>query len=239
MPSVPAGRTSRPPASVPSRNSMGEHNIPCDSTPFILRRPISKSPGRTAPTGANGTRSPSSKFHAPHTTCTRFEGSPASTITLRILSAPGIASIETTRDTTTASSPSPTRVMPSTTMPRSSKVSPSAMGSRSNGAKSRSHERGTSILVLSLKLLDETDVVVQQDPHVGDRVAYLSQPVDAEAKREPGPLLGVDADRPEDVGVHHAAAAKLDPPGAAAGATAAASADRACDLVLGRRLGEW
>ena len=136
-------RIMRPPASVPSRSSMGEHSMPLDSTPFILRRPISKSPGSTAPTGASGTRSPTSKFQAPHTI---WMGSPPVwTMTLRILSAPSIAWMSSTRATTTSSSPSPTRVMPSTTMPRSSNVSPSVTGSRSNGAKSRSQERGTSM----------------------------------------------------------------------------------------------
>ena len=41
--------------------------MPLDSTPRILRRPIAKPPGSTAPTGARGTRSPTSKLKAPQT----------------------------------------------------------------------------------------------------------------------------------------------------------------------------
>ena len=47
---------------------------------------------------------------------------------------------------------------------------------------------------------------------VVDAVAHQRQAVDAEAEGEARPLLGVEADRREDVGVHHAAAAELQPP---------------------------
>ena len=87
VPGVSASsRIMMPSPSVPSSSSRAEQIIPCDSTPFILRAPMAKSPGRTAPTGANATVAPASKFHAPHTTC--VGSPPASTTTRRIRSAP-------------------------------------------------------------------------------------------------------------------------------------------------------
>ena len=42
--------------------------MPCDSTPWIFAAAILRSPGRTAPGGANGARAPTLVFGAPHTT---------------------------------------------------------------------------------------------------------------------------------------------------------------------------
>ena len=53
-----------------SRSSRPEQSIPFETTPFILRWPMAKPPGSTAPTGARGTRSPTAKFCAPQTTST-------------------------------------------------------------------------------------------------------------------------------------------------------------------------
>ena len=89
-----------------SSSSRPEQSIPLEATPFILRRPMANPPGRTAPTGARGTRSPTSKFQAPHTTST--VPSPSSTTTRRILSARSIGAISSTRATITSPSPSPT-----------------------------------------------------------------------------------------------------------------------------------
>src|SRR3954451_13704020 len=154
---------------------------------------------------------------------------PASAMTLRILSAPAMGSMESTLATTTPSRPSPTTLMPSTTMPRSSNVSPSARWSSPNGAKSRSHERGTSIRRL-LKLRDEADVVVVQDAHIRDGIAHLGQAVNPEPEGEPGVLVGIDADGAEHVGVHHPAPAQLDPACVGAGAAAGAETDDTGDL---------
>ncbi len=57
-------------------------------------------------------------------------------------------------------------------------------------------------------------------------------------KANPVHSSGVDADRGEDGGVDHAAAAELDPPGLRAGPASRAVADRAGDVELGRGLGE-
>ena len=63
------------------------------------------------------------------------------------------------------------------------------------------------------ELPQEADVVLGQRPHVGDLMAHLGAPVDAEAEGEAGPLVGIDAHRVEDGRIDHAAAAELDPPG--------------------------
>ncbi len=128
-------------------SSLPEHSMPLETTPFIFRRVIVKSPGRTAPTGARGTRSPTAKFEAPHTTSTG--PAPSSTTTRRMRSAPSMGAISPTRAITTSDSPSPTRSTPSTTRPRSSRAAARSAGSPSKGAKSRSHESGTRTSVLS------------------------------------------------------------------------------------------
>src|SRR5436309_14983101 len=53
----------------------------------------------------------------------------------------------------------------------------------------------------SLKLLEETDVVDLEVALIVDLVADLGEAVDAEAKSEPGPLLGIYATRTQHVGV--------------------------------------
>ncbi len=208
-PALSAPSSTRIPSwSSDSPSSRPEHSMPLEVTPFIVRRPISKSPGSTAPTGARGTKSPTSKFHAPHTTST---GSPpALTTTRRIRSAPSMGAISSTRATTTSPSPSPTRSMPSTTKPRSSRVAARSAGSPSNGAKSRSQDRGTRTSVLS-ELAQEADVVLDQGAHVGNPMPHLGAAIDAEAEGETGPPVSVDPHRVEHGRVDHAAPTELDP----------------------------
>jgi len=61
-------------------SSFPEHSIPFDSTPFIRRLVIVGPSGSAVPTVARGTRSPTEKFVAPHTTST-VSPPPASTVT--------------------------------------------------------------------------------------------------------------------------------------------------------------
>ena len=190
-PGASSPRISRPAASSERPSSVPEQSMPLETTPFILRWPISKPPGRMAPTGASGTRSPTSKLWAPQTIST---GSPvpASTRTRRILSAPLMAEISRTRLTTTSASPSPTYSMPSTTRPRSSSAARSTPTSPGNWAKSRSQlsgarERGSSCGWAGSELREEADVVLQERTHVRNGVAHLGQAVDAEPEGETGP----------------------------------------------------
>src|SRR5262245_16672694 len=55
------------------------------------------------------------------------------------------------------------------------------------------------------ELLDEAEVVGEHVADVGELVAHLGHAVDAEAEREPAPLLGIDAARPQHIGMDHAA----------------------------------
>ena len=137
-----APRTRSPAPSSERPSSFPEHNIPLETTPRILRRPISMPFGSTVSTGAKGTRSPTSKLNAPHTISTG--PAPASTTIRRIRSAPLMPSISVTWLTTTSSSPSPTRVTPSTTRPRSSSAATRAGVSSGKVAKSRSQLSGAS-----------------------------------------------------------------------------------------------
>ena len=74
--------------SSPSPSSRGEHSMPFDHSPRILRRPISMPLGMTVPTVASGTRSPAAMLNAPHPIC-RASPSPASTSTSWMRSALG------------------------------------------------------------------------------------------------------------------------------------------------------
>src|SRR6202034_1332219 len=70
------------------------------------------------------------------------------------------------------------------------------------------------------ELREEADVVLQEGTHVGNGVAHLRQPVDAEPGGEDRPHVGVDPDGGEEGGIDHAAAAELDPARVRAGAAA-------------------
>ena len=132
----PAGRIIRPsadPGASGSSSSPAEQSIPLDHSPRIFRRLIEKSPGKTAPTGASGTRSPSAKFQAPHTIC-RVSPPPVSTSTRRTRSASGWGRMASTLATTMSPSPSPTCSTPSTTRPSSDKVEARSATSRWSGA---------------------------------------------------------------------------------------------------------
>ena len=133
-------RINNPAWSSPRPSSRPEQSIPFEVTPRIFRFAISKPPGSTAPTGASGTRSPSSKLVAPQTISSGPP--PASTTTRRTRSAPSIAVISSIRAITTSLNPSPTTSISSTTRPRSSSVARRSPASSGNGAKSLSHDSG-------------------------------------------------------------------------------------------------
>ena len=79
---MPSGPSPRP-------SSCEEHSIPLDTTPAILRRPISMPLGIMVPTVARGTRSPTAMLKAPQPTSSGSP-SPASTTTRWILLAPSM-----------------------------------------------------------------------------------------------------------------------------------------------------
>ena len=75
---VSAGRIRIPSASTVSPSSSPEQSIPLLTTPIFSVRSIRRSPGRTAPGSATGTRWPGAMFVAPQTISS---GSPAPTLT--------------------------------------------------------------------------------------------------------------------------------------------------------------
>src|SRR3954447_13574647 len=89
-----------------------------------------------------------------------------------------------------------------------------------------------------LVLGEEADVVVEERLDRLDALAQHQHALEAEAEREPGVLLGVDADLQEHVRVDHPAATELDPTRLRADATARTVTEDAGDRELGRRLGE-
>src|SRR4051794_6066403 len=65
--------------------------------------------------------------------------------------------------------------------------------------------------VPSSELVEEPRVVLVEQADVVDPVSTHAEPFDAQPEREPGDLVGVVADGPEDVGVDHAGPPHLDP----------------------------
>ncbi len=128
--------------SSPMAISVGEHNMPLDHSPRILRRTISMPSGMTVPSVARGTRSPTDMLKAPQQIW-RASPSPASTWTSWMRSASGCGASSSTRATTMPSRPSPTTDMDSTARPRALSWSLMSAGSPSTGANSCSQESRT------------------------------------------------------------------------------------------------
>ena len=202
------------------RSSRPEHSIPLETTPFILRLAMAKPPGSTAPTGARGTRSPTSKFQAPQTTS--IGAVPSWTTTRRIRSAPSMGASSSTWATTTSAEAlaDPLDALDHQTQVVQDRGQVSGIplegGEVTKPRKRYAHDGPLRLLASDLghttsELTQEAEVVVGQDPHVGDLVPHLRAPVDAEAEGEPGPAVGIDAHGVEDGGVDHATAAELDP----------------------------
>src|SRR5947199_4044774 len=87
------------------------------------------------------------------------------------------------------------------------------------------------------ELLQESQIVLVEQPDVLDLAAQDRDALDADAPREAGVLLGIVADRLEHGGVHHAAAQDLDPAASFAHRAAGAVARPAADVHFGARLG--
>ena len=195
-----------------------------------------------APTGASGTRSPTSKLVAPHT-ISSGSAPPPSTMVRRILSAPLIgADLEHPADHHVVQPLADVldRLDDEAEVVQRVAQHPDVVGERGEITEpaERSAHGGLSRCGARSELREEADVVLQEGAHVRNGVAHLRQPVDAEPEGEARPDVGVDPDGGEDGGVDHAAAAELDPAGVRARAAPFAQADGAGDLVLGRGLGE-
>ena len=65
------------------------------------------------------------------------------------------------------------------------------------------------------ELPQKPQIVLKQQPDIGDAVFPHSEPFDAEAERPAGIFFAVDSDGVENIRVNHTAAADLDPPFAA------------------------
>src|SRR5262245_31266423 len=93
----------------------------------------------------------------------------------------------------TTSAPAPSRrcSLPSTSKPAKVRRRASSSSGRSVAPSSRSPFSDTFMAALS-PLLQEADVVVEQEAQVVDPVAEHRQPVDADAERVAGVLLGID-----------------------------------------------
>src|SRR5205807_468098 len=131
------------------------------------------------------------------------------------------------------------RSMESVCMPFAESSSPRASAERSTGQSSRSHESTTfTASPARLELLEEPDVVLPQDPDVGDAEPDHGEPIVAAPEREPGPALRVVSDGLQHARMDHAGAHRLDPTREATRPAAPAAADEARHLDLRARLDE-
>src|SRR5438045_756033 len=89
-----------------------------------------------------------------------------------------------------------------------------------------------------LKLFQEANVVLEEEAYVVEFVHEAAHAVYAEAEGEAGELFGVNARGAQDVRVHHAGAAQLDPTRPLAQAAARAPALEAGVVGLHARLRE-
>src|SRR3954466_14138356 len=142
------------------------------------------------------------------------------------LSAFGCGRTARMRATRTPVISAPGASRPSTSRPSRSSASAIARGSAASGTKSVSQDRGTRIRGRSVPG-EEAVVVVEERLDGLDVVPEHRHALDPEAEREARVLPGVDADRPEDVRVDHAAPAELDPSRLRADATPGAVAEHA------------
>src|SRR5229473_2015227 len=88
------------------------------------------------------------------------------------------------------------------------------------------------------ELLQHPQIVLEQRPDIRNVELDQGAAIQAEAEGEAAPLLGIDADVAQYLGMDHAAAEDLHPAGLGAGAAAGAFAEDAGHVHLGRRLGE-
>src|SRR4029077_3470932 len=175
---------------------------------------------------------PATTLGAPHTT--RVSLAPVVTSTSESLSAFGCRSTLSTRAETTPVISAPGCSTPSTSRPSWFSAETTSSTGASRGVKSRIQESGARIGASVLR--QEAHVAVEERLDLVDVVADHRDALEAEAEREAGVLLGVDAHALDHVGVDHPAAAELDPPRLRAHPAAGAVAEDAADRQLGRGL---
>src|SRR4029434_193574 len=91
---------------------------------------------------------------------------------------------------------------------------------------------------MSRELSQEAQVVLEEQPKIVDAVFEHRDALDPHAKRPAGDLLGVVADVPQYLRMHHARAQDLEPAALLAEPATGAAADEAQHVHLGRRLRE-
>src|SRR5262249_60335732 len=91
---------------------------------------------------------------------------------------------------------------------------------------------------MSHELSKDAQVVAEERPETVDAVLEHRDALDPHAERPARALLGVVADVPQDLRMHHARAEDLEPAALLAEPAAGAAADEAQHVDLGRRLGE-
>ncbi len=125
--------------------------MPCDSVPAMVVMSMCRSPGRTEPGSATGTRWPASMLVAPQTMDSSGSPAPVRTRVRDSREELGCGATSSSSPTTIRCQSAPTRSIALTSMPSRVRRSASSSGSRSMSTNSRSHESGTRIYSRSRK----------------------------------------------------------------------------------------
>src|SRR5438477_10581850 len=89
------------------------------------------------------------------------------------------------------------------------------------------------------KLLQKSHIVLEQQADVVQLINSRAGAIDSETESESGELFGIDVRRAQNVRMHHARSAQLDPAGPLTDATARAAAIKATVVDFRARLSEW
>src|SRR5574340_767862 len=205
-----AGSSHSPWLSSASPSSFAEHSMPNDSTLRTLACLILKSPGSTAPMRAHGTLTPAATFAAPHTIVSGC-ASPTFTWHTFSRSALGCLTTSSTSATTTLLNAGATPSSASTSSP--AMVSACASSSlESAGLTQLLNQFSENFIAISLvELLEEAQIALVEQAQIVHAVAQHRQAFHAQAESETEIFFAVDVDVLQHVGMHHAAAADLQP----------------------------
>ena len=174
--------------------------MPSETTPRILRRSILKSPGRTAPTGANGTTIPGLDVrraaHDAELAVAELDVGEADAVGVGVRH-----DVEDARrdDAVDVAARLVDRLdLEPELVQRVGDRRRRRRGELRIQGRASTHESrraASAHQVVTSELPGESNVAVPDVLDVVDAVEELDDPVDAEAEREAGVLLGVDADR--------------------------------------------
>ena len=222
----------------PSPSSRAEQSIPSDTSPRIFRFSSVRPPGQRRADRREGILLPGGDVgRAAHHVARRA----AAVVHRRRGGAGrrwGAGAPRAPAPTTTCARPGWSGSIASTAAPSAARRRATSCGVERAAEERLEPAAGDVHLARPRELREEAHVALVEQADVGNAVAQHGDALRPHAEGEAGVPLGVDAAVLEHLGMHHAAAEDLHPAGALAGGAAAAAAELAAHVHLGRRLGE-